>query len=73
MPSSTDPTTECAAIVDTTPSWIQDALTDAQNDTRERPWKHAIKEAPVNEGMTDKPDVVTVKDDLSMMMSTLAA
>jgi hypothetical protein len=73
MPSSIESTKECTSAVQTTPSWVQDALAEAHNDTRDRPWKNAIKEAPVNEGMTDKPDVVTVKDDLSMMMSTLAA
>lgn len=73
MASFTETNPECVASVDTTPSWIKDALTEAQNDTRERPWKKSIRETPTDEGMTDKPDVVTVKDDLSMMMSTLAA
>jgi hypothetical protein len=73
MPSSIEITQECTNAVQTTPSWVQDALNEAHNDTRDRPWKNTIKEAPVDEGMTDKPDVVTVKDDLSMMMSTLAA
>lgn len=73
MPSSAENNPECVAAVGTAPSWIQEALAEAQSDTRERPWKKSIREAPTDEGMTDKPDVVTVKDDLSMMMSTLAA
>ena len=44
-----------------------------ENDSRERPWMNTIKEAPKDQGVTDKPDVIVVKDDLSMMMPTLAA
>ncbi|KAH8173482.1 hypothetical protein LIA77_07737 [Sarocladium implicatum] len=71
--SSANSVPEHVAAVETTPTWVQEALTDAQNDARERPWRNSIKEAPQDQGMTDKPDVVIVKDDLTMMMSTLAA